>query len=96
MDYSISVDHLSRDEVLNELHLEKSRHDTKRLKKTLTVKLKKCHPIWSSIKRLDPNELRRFATIVNIETKKKTDLKIKIEIVNHFFETNPLTPLTAF
>merc|ERR1712051_178829 len=96
MDYSISVDHLHRDEVLNQLQIEKSQYDTKRLKKSLKVKLKKCHPIWSSLKKLETNELRRFATIVNIETAKKIDLKIRIEIANYFFETNPPTPLTAF
>merc|ERR1712051_168444 len=96
MDYSISVDHLHRDEVLNQLQIEKSQYDTKRLKKSLKVKLKKCHPIWSSLKKLETNELRRFATIVNIETAKKIDLKIRIEIANYFFETNPSTPLTAF
>ena len=44
MDYSISVDHLSRDEVFNQLHLEKSHCDTNQLKKTLMIRLKKCHP----------------------------------------------------
>ena len=85
MDYSISVDHLNRDEVLKQLHLEKSQNSTNQLKKTLIVRLKKCHPIWSSLKKHGGNELRRFATIVNIETNSKSDLKIRIEIANYFF-----------
>merc|ERR1712051_825756 len=60
------------------------------------IRLKKHHPIWSSLKKLEAKELRRLATIVNINTKHKSDIKVRIEIANYFFETNPLTPLTAF
>ena len=60
------------------------------------IRLKKYHPIWSSLKKLEAKEPRRLATIVNINTKHKSDIKVRIEIANYFFETNPLTPLTAF
>ena len=93
MDYSISVDHLSRNEVLNQLQLQ-SHLGTNQLKKTLMARLKKCHPIWSSLKNLGPKELRRVASNVNIETKRKSDLRI--EIANYFFDTSPSTPLSAF
>ena len=96
MDYSISVDHLSRQEVLNQLQLEKSPYDTEKLKKILMTRLKKCHPIWSSLKKLEANELRRFAILVNINTQHKNDMKVRIELANYFFVTNPSRPLTAF
>ena len=89
MDYSISVDHLSRQEVLNQLQLEKSPYDTEKLKKVLMTRLKKCHPIWSSLKKLEPNKLRKFATLVNIKTQHKSEIKVRIEIANYFFVTNP-------
>ena len=89
MDYSVVVDGLDRPSIMVKLQLHHSKQTTSQLRQTLSKNLKKSHPIHLSLNKFDEIGLKNTATILNINVEKKSSSKLKTEIANYFFQTNP-------
>ena len=97
VDYSIRVDHLDRNGILEQLEgsLVDVSQDTGRLRKTLAKKLKTNHPIHKTVSSLANAELNKILVNLALPEQKHRQRKMKA-IVDYFFRQYPDAPATNF
>ena len=93
MDYSISVGHLDRHEVLERLKQPQSKANTGQLKKTLAIKLRKHHPIHDLLRSYDIIKLKKICSKISIDSRKKGAIRLRSDIAAYFFTAYPESPL---